>query len=203
MLAVAQGCSPGAQENQPPKAVEVGNPQDSKPTKQTPDVEQKTLVVQIQPGNLQEIEHIEFFVDSIQLLAASSSGEKFELIPEEGTESAKLSLRPGAIATMRFRLPAELDLAKATAALELKFSGPSPGNVSVDGESIAIEERSESLLLPIDSTTTPGNENDVLVTKKIVKKDDLFEPPTAAGTGVLQNPSSTLSTPVYRLKSSP
>lgn len=197
MLAVAHGCSAGNQENDPPKAVEVGNPRDPKPTKHSTGVEHKILVVELQPVNLQEIEAIDFFVDTIQLRAADSSGQSFELSREEGTETKKLSLRPGVITTMRFRLPTGLEIAKATTALELGFSEPSPGNVSVGGRSIAIQEGSESLLLPIDVKTDLRTEKDLLVTKQNVQKDTLFEA-TPITSGVVKENES----PVYRLKTS-
>ena len=195
------GCSAPSEQSRL-RAVEVGNPDDSKPGKPKQPVPFKLLQVDLQAGNLDEIREIEFNLTSIQLVGTNSTGQKVESRTEQGTLVSKLILRPGEKQTLQFNLPPEFVIPAAGSGIELSFSQSSPGTVSIEAGKIAIEERTETLVLPIEIQPPTAIGGASLIANKTLSKQDLFETvarteqaPTSSGTPELPSRNT-----VYKLK---
>ncbi|MFZ9521655.1 MAG: hypothetical protein ACO3A4_14370 [Silvanigrellaceae bacterium] len=195
------GCSSPSEQSRL-RAVEVGNPDDSKPGKPKQPVPFKLLQVDLQAGNLEEIMEIEFNLKSIQLVGTNSTGQKVESGTGQGTPVSKLILRPGEKQTLQFNLPPEFVFPAAGSGIELSFSQSSPGNVSIEGGKIPMEDRTETLVLPIEIQSPRVVGEEPLIASKTLGKQDLFETvarteqaPTSSGT-----PESPSRNTVYKLK---
>lgn len=195
------GCSAMSEDSRI-RAVEVGNPDDSKPGKPKQPVTFKLLQVDLQAGDLEEINEIEFNLKTIQLVGTKSEGLTVESGTEQGIPVSKLIFRPGEKQTLQFNLPPDYVFPTAGSGIEFSFSQSSPGNVSVDGVKISMEERTETLVMPIEIRPPTHKEGESLIAIKTLSKQDLFEvaPPLAQAPNNSGTPESQTRNTFYKLK---
>ncbi|MBM3383446.1 MAG: hypothetical protein FJY29_13570 [Betaproteobacteria bacterium] len=192
-------------------AVEVGNPEDSRPL--TPSLPKPLRLVQIelQTTDLEEIAQIDFAVQSVNLVLLSSSGKVVVVASNNLKPGSQLTLFPKSQKTLKFEVPGDALANNPQLKIQMKFVDAKPGSVKVDSQEFAIAPQAEPLHLPLPSAATAKVSGLALVIAKSVDKSSLFsssasseprsgsvDPAKSPGT---PQPTSTHA-PVYKLKGS-
>jgi hypothetical protein len=202
-LVASAGCSLQTSESLP-KAVEVGNPDDTRHGKPKQPIPMKLLLVELEPENLEEINAIEFDLKNIQLVGPQLNGLRAESSPENTSRDSKLTLRAGEKQILRFKVPSDFVPKSEGAGIEFTFKQASPGSVTVGEERIPIADRTESLVLNLDLNSSLVTGSDSLRTRKPLSKSDLFvsesAPTVSKSTEPGENPITSIRVSTYKLK---
>jgi hypothetical protein len=164
-----------------PSAVEVGNPEDSDRRKPNQPAPLQLVQVTLETKALEEIEKVEFKIDSINLSLRESGSEIFASTSTSGQKSTKLTLVPGSKNKFEFAIPRKEITKKDNLFLSLKFDSKTPGVVTVASEQIEIEEYSQTLTLKLDNIPANEARDSTLSYTKTITKNDLFESSTMEG----------------------
>ncbi len=164
-----------------PSAVEVGNPEDSGRRKPNQPAPIQLVQVTLEARALEEIEKVEFKIDSINLSMRESGSETFASTSTSGQKSTKLTLVPGSKNKFEFAIPRKEFTKKDNLFLSLKFDSKTPGFVTVANEKIEIEEYSQTLILKLDDIEANEGREPTFSYTKTITKNDLFESSTMEG----------------------
>lgn len=172
-----------------PSAVEVGNPEDSDRRKPNQPAPIQLVQVTLEAGALEEIEKVEFRIDSINLSLRENGMESFASTTASGQKSTKLTLVPGSKNKFEFTIPTKEFTKKDNLFLSLKFDSKNPGVVTVASEKIEIEEYSQTLTLKLDDIQANEGRDSTLSYTKTITKNDLFDTSKVEGESATHPPA--------------
>lgn len=178
LLAVAAlGCARGGGSSSI-QAVEVGNPEDSRPPKTNKPVPLRLVQVEIQPTQFEEISKINFNVDSVSISDGTLGGTKHPVQQSAGSSSAQLVLSPDAKSVLEFKVPESFLRTRAQINLEFKFASAKPGIVFVGTDQFDIAGHDLPLTLQVDVPEQMTDSQGPIVLSRTLTKATLFEPQT-------------------------
>lgn len=212
------GCSRGDSSSSL-QAVEVGNPQDSRPGKPNKLVPLRLVQVEIQPTQFEEISKVNFNLEQVSIWDGTLDGTKHPAQQSLGDGIVQLLFSPESRNILEFKVPETLLHNRAQLHLQFRFAAAKPGVVFVGDKQFDIASHDQPLNLQVD---LPLQENDVqepLWLSRTLTKANLFETqPTQVNSGQISvgtgnetsagsvNPPRTqpmsAKQPVYKLRGS-
>ena len=192
-------------------AVEVGNPEDTRPGRPAQPKPLRLVQVELQTTDLGEIAQIDFAVEAVNLVVLSSSGKEVLVASNNWKAGSQLTLIPKSKQTLFFSVTGDALENNPQLKIQMKFLSENPGSVKVESQAFAIAPQAEPLHLPLQSAPEAKVSEQALVISKPIDKSSLFSssaetapqasPAGSAGSSGTPQPVSTRS-PVYKLKGS-
>lgn len=199
-------------DNDPSKilAVEVGNPVDTSPGKPSQPKPLRLVQVDLLTTDLEEIDQIDFAVQTVNLVLLSSSGKEVVVASNNLKPGSQLTLVPKNKQAVYFSVPSDALENNRQLKIQLKFVGENPGSVKVDSQAFAIAPQTAPLHLPLLNRTGVPVSEEALVIPRLIDKSSLFASGELAPQAGSLPPESSPSTPqppstrspVYTLKGS-
>lgn len=198
-------------------AVEVGNPEESRP-KPPKKIPMQLVQVELQAAQLEEISKIDFALKSISLVDPTAPEASYAAEVQSIEKDGRLVLSPNSKRIFEFKVPASSFDNQKSLELSLKFNAAERSYVWAGGSQFDIESPTQSISLSLAASSLERPSADRLVISRAITKASLFEPTPELGSttsssqpektnnmGGIQSPGQIptvgpVLSPVYRLK---